>query len=52
MKTQAKRINLGNPPHGAIIKDMAYWYNEGFEDVFVEVMKVNKTARFVPLQVL
>jgi len=50
VKTQAKRINLGNPPHGAIIKDMAYWHNEGFEDVFVEVMKVNKTARFVPLQ--
>ena len=50
VKTQAKRINLGNPPHGAIIKDMAYWHNEGFEDVFAEVMKVNKTARFVPLQ--
>lgn len=50
VKTQAKRINLGNPPHGAIIKDMAYWHNEGFEDVFVEVMKVNKYVRFVPLQ--
>jgi len=50
VKTQAKRINLGNPPHGAIIKDMAFWHNEGFEDVFFEVMKINKTARFVPLQ--
>lgn len=50
VKTQAKRINLSNPPHGAIIKDMACWHNEGFEDVFVEVMKANKTARFVPLQ--
>jgi len=50
IKTQAKRLNLGNPPHGAIIKDMANWYTQGMEDVFAEVMKVNRTAKFVPLQ--
>lgn len=50
IKTQAKKLNLGNPPHGAIIKDMASWYTQGMEDVFAEVMKLNRTAKFVPLQ--
>jgi hypothetical protein len=50
IKTQAKQLRLSNPPHGAIIKDMARWFTDGMEDVFVEVMNANTTARFVPLQ--
>ena len=49
-KTQGKLLRLSNPPHGRIIKDMAYWHADGFEDVFVEVMKANRGVRFRPLQ--
>lgn len=48
-KTQTKMLRLSNPPHAKIIKDMAYWHTEGFEDVFVEVMKLNPGIRFRPL---
>jgi|13_taG_2_1085334.scaffolds.fasta_scaffold03654_5 hypothetical protein len=49
VSTQGKLLRLSNPPHGRIIKDMASWHDQGFEDVFVEVMKVNKGVRFRPL---
>lgn len=49
-KTQTTRaLRMDNPPHGAVIRDMFHWYTEGFEDIFTEVMKVNRTARFSPL---